>query len=144
MYSMTNIVGFEPLFDQTLSILFQQLDKRFVETKSVFDLCSWLQYYAYDVMGSLTFSKQYGFLKEGKDVNGILCAVERFMDISAPVRAIPPSPAVILPKQYQREYRWAKYLGWIDFCSKIPSRQVSRKLPDLQFLNWSTIISQNE
>lgn len=85
LYSMTNVLRDEPAVDKTLDVLFQQLDQRFVGLDKVFDLGSWLQYFAFDVMGTLTFSKRYSFLEEGKDVHGVLDAIWKFMKTAAPV-----------------------------------------------------------
>jgi hypothetical protein len=82
---MTNVISLESTVDQVLEILFQQLDARFAETGHVCDLGSWLQFFAFDMMATLTFSKRYGFLEEGRDVNGILNAVGTFMKKAAPV-----------------------------------------------------------
>lgn len=88
---MTNVTTFEPIVDEVLDVLFQQVDARFAKTGIVCDLGSWLQYFAFDLMGSLTFSKRYGFIEEGRDVNGILGAVGKFMKTAAPVRKPPRS-----------------------------------------------------
>ncbi|KAF4156803.1 hypothetical protein CNMCM6069_006325 [Aspergillus lentulus] len=89
LYSMTNVISLESTVDQVLEILFQQLDARFAETGHVCDLGSWLQFFAFDTMATLTFSKRYGFLEEGRDVNGILNAVGTFMKKAAPIGQIP-------------------------------------------------------
>lgn len=40
---------------------------------------------AFDVIGELTFSKPLGFLEEGRDVDGIIAALEKMLDYSAVV-----------------------------------------------------------
>jgi hypothetical protein len=85
LYSLSNAVTFESFVDEVLGILFQQLDKRHVETQEPFDLADWLQYFAFDVMGTMTFSSRYGFLETGKDVDGMLAAIWRFMLTVGPV-----------------------------------------------------------
>ncbi|GIC91338.1 uncharacterized protein Aud_007781 [Aspergillus udagawae] len=89
LYSMTSIVGSEPLVDQTLEILFRQLDLRFGATGRSLDLAEWLQFFAFDVMGMLSFSKRHGFLEQGRDVRGILGGIWAFMKTVAPVGQIP-------------------------------------------------------
>lgn len=93
MYSLTNVVTFEPFVEEVLAILFQQLDERFVKTGATFDLGDWLQYFAFDVMGTMTFSKRYGFLETGTDVNGMLGAIWNFMLTIAPVSIIKAPPS---------------------------------------------------
>ena len=89
LYSLTNVVTFEPFVEEVLAILFRELDKRFVKTQATFALGDWLQYFAFDVMGTMTFSKRYGFLETGTDVNGMLGAIWEFMLTIAPVRPRP-------------------------------------------------------
>jgi hypothetical protein len=68
-----------------LDMLFDQLDNRFVKSQKTFDLADWVGYFAWEVMGLMTFSKTYGFLETGTDVNGLLKAVWDFMLTIAPV-----------------------------------------------------------
>lgn len=75
----------EPLVDTVLECIRSQLDERFAGTEQVFDMGNWLQYFAFDVMGSITFSKRYGFLDQGRDVNGMLGTIVDFMRAAAPV-----------------------------------------------------------
>jgi hypothetical protein len=82
---MTSIVGSEPLIDQTLEILFRQLDQRFGATGRSLDIAEWLQFFAFDVMGMLSFSERHGFLEQGRDVRGILGGTWSFMKTVAPV-----------------------------------------------------------
>lgn len=85
LYSLSNVITFEPFVDEVLGVLFKQLDERFVEPQATFDLGDWLQYFAFDVMGTMTFSKRYGFLETGADVNGLLRAIWDFMLTIGPV-----------------------------------------------------------
>jgi hypothetical protein len=88
LFSLSNVVQFESLVEEVLECLSQQFDKRFVETGETFDMCEWLQFFAFDVMGTMSFSKRYGFLEEGHDVNGMLDAIFQFMKTAAPVRVL--------------------------------------------------------
>ncbi|KAL9634238.1 MAG: hypothetical protein Q9164_004215 [Protoblastenia rupestris] len=89
LFSMSNVVTLECFVDEVLTVMIRQLDARYVQTQETFDLGSWLQYFAFDVMGTLTFSKRYGFLEHGKDVNGMLEAIWACMETTAPVTQIP-------------------------------------------------------
>jgi hypothetical protein len=89
LYSLSNVKTFEPFVDEVLGVFFKQLDDRFVETGETLDLAHWLQYFAFDVMGTMTFSRRYGFLESGKDVNGLLDAIWSFMLTIGPVRPPP-------------------------------------------------------
>lgn len=86
LFSITNTTSFEPLVDQVLQCIRDRLEERFTATQQIVDMGQWLQFFAFDVMGTMTFSKRYGFLDEGRDVNGMLGTIVDFMRTSAPVR----------------------------------------------------------
>ena len=67
---MTNLVEFEPYVDTTITFFLGQLEK--LQDGRVCDMGKWLQYFAFDVMGEITFSKRLGFLDEARDVEGII------------------------------------------------------------------------
>lgn len=85
LFSISNIITYEPLVDTVLDVTCKALDDRFAKTGKVFDLTDWLQYYAFDVMGTLTFSKRYGFLEQGRDIDGMLLSIWNYMRSVAPV-----------------------------------------------------------
>ncbi|KAL4976234.1 cytochrome P450 [Aspergillus desertorum] len=89
LYSMSRVLPLEVFVDRTMDVLVRQLDERFAGAGEIFDLASWLQFFAFDVMGTLTFSKRYGFLEKGTDVHGMLDTIWRFLKDSAPFTQIP-------------------------------------------------------
>lgn len=74
-YSLSTLKEFEPLLDSTTAVFLSRLDELFAETGDVCDLGKWLQWYAFDVIGELTFSKRLGFLEKAQDVEGIIASV---------------------------------------------------------------------
>ncbi|KAK4140133.1 cytochrome P450 [Dichotomopilus funicola] len=89
IFSLSNVLTFEKYVDQILDLLFTQLDQRFVGRETPFDLGEWLQFFAFEVMGTMTFSRQYGFLEKGCDGNGLLGAIWNYMKTAAPITQIP-------------------------------------------------------
>lgn len=77
---MSTLVGFEPPIDNTTTVFLKELKERFADNSGVCDLGSWLQYYAFDVIGELTFSKRLGFLERGIDVDRIIGNLEKFLN----------------------------------------------------------------
>ncbi|KAJ5690937.1 cytochrome P450 [Penicillium malachiteum] len=88
LFSLSNVVNFEGLVEEVLLCLSEQLDRRFVDTGDEIDLGEWLQYFAFDVMGTMSFSRRYGFLEQGHDVKGMLEAIFNFMKTAAPMTQI--------------------------------------------------------
>ncbi|KAL2813217.1 cytochrome P450 [Aspergillus cavernicola] len=89
LYSLTNVVTLEPFVNLALQMLKNGLDKRFVDADKEFDLGDWLQYFAFETMGTMTFSRQYGLLRTGDDCNGMMRAIWEFMLRIAPMTQIP-------------------------------------------------------
>ncbi|KAF6218600.1 hypothetical protein HO133_005951 [Letharia lupina] len=89
IYTMSNLMSFEPYVDTTISFFFAQLDKRFAQTGDICNLGTWLQMFAFDVMGELTFSKRLGFLERAEDVDGIMESIWHYFQKTTPVTQIP-------------------------------------------------------
>lgn len=86
LFSVTNVSVFEPHIDDLLRVTEEQLEKRYAKNGEAFDLGNWCQYFAFDVMGTMTFSKRYGFLDQAEDVNNMIGSIHTFMKTVAPVR----------------------------------------------------------
>lgn len=71
---MSTLVNFEPLVDSATVAFLEQLKERFAGNENGMPICDfgvWLQYYAFDVIGELTYSKRLGFVDQGMDVDHI-------------------------------------------------------------------------
>lgn len=87
---MSTLVQFEPLVDSTTIEFLKQLSQRFVDRSDDSGICdfgTWLQYYAFDVIGELTYSKRLGFVDGGVDVDNIIGSLEWFLGYAAVVSA---------------------------------------------------------
>jgi hypothetical protein len=85
---MTNVGTFEHLVDKAILVFLKQLRTRFVSTGATCDLGEWLEFLAFDVMGEMTFSRRFGFLDSGIDVNGIATNNKLYFDKTSPVTQI--------------------------------------------------------
>jgi hypothetical protein len=74
-YSLSTMVEYEGLVDSTIALLLSRLDTQYADTGDVLDLGLWLQFFAFDVIGELTFSKRLGFLAHGCDVENIIRSI---------------------------------------------------------------------
>ena len=79
---MSTLVEFEPFVDSATELFLSRLEELYVSSDSgkpavVCNLGKWLQYYAFDVIGELTFSKRFGFLDQGDDVGGIISSFRK-------------------------------------------------------------------
>lgn len=88
IFSLSSIIAYERFVDEVTELLLQQLDQRFVVSHETFDLGDWLEFFAFDVMGTMTFSKRYGFLENGKDDKMLMEAIWNSLTSNASVSPI--------------------------------------------------------
>jgi hypothetical protein len=86
---MSTLIQYEPFVDSTTELFLSQTDKLYAETGAGCDFSRWLQFYAFDVIGEMTYSKRHGFLEENKDIDGIIKYLGGLFDYVAPVRLTP-------------------------------------------------------
>ncbi|KAI5803033.1 putative cytochrome P450 oxidoreductase [Geopyxis carbonaria] len=94
-YNMASLLEMEPAVDSCTEIFLSKMSEYAKAGKSV-DLGAWLQYYAFDVVGEVTFSKKLGFLEQGGDVEGMMLAIEGMLDYAANVGQMPEWHNVLL------------------------------------------------
>ena len=71
-FSGSSIVDLEPLVDPVIERWIEQTKKIYVETGRVCDIGLWMQFFAFDVVTNLTYSKTHGFVDRHEDVDGIV------------------------------------------------------------------------
>lgn len=72
LYSVTNLLTLEHLMTSTMQHFFARLDELFADKNVEFDLFIWIQFFMFDVLGMVTFSRELGCLEKGDDVNGLI------------------------------------------------------------------------
>lgn len=87
IYSMSNVVEFEPYVDTTIEFFLKRVDEVQARKGGV-DLGTWLQWFAFDVMGELTFSKRLGFLDRAEDIEGIMASIWTVFEYACWVSAV--------------------------------------------------------
>lgn len=109
-FSMTAMVQYEPMVNETTEIFLDQTEKLFtsdrgdnynrrnnsnspedpdVDQTAVCNFARWLQFFAFDVIGSITYSKRHGFIEKNEDIDGIISQLARIFDYSGPVGQMP-------------------------------------------------------
>lgn len=92
LYKTTNLLRFEALVDGTITTFCKRLDEEFVNGPNEQQICridEWLLFFAWDVIGQLTFKKPMGFIEKGSDYSGLLETSEKALDYFAVVGQIP-------------------------------------------------------
>ena len=91
LYSVTNLLRFETLMTSTVKYLFVRLDELFADKGVDLDLFDWVQFFMFDVLGEVTFSRGLGCLEKGSDVQDVIQDIWLYFKKIAPVRAYPES-----------------------------------------------------
>lgn len=84
-FSMSALVQYEPLVDEVTEVFLNQTEKLFVKPNKVCDFARWLQFYAFDVIGQITYSKRHGFIDRAEDVDGMVQYLGNLFSYVAPV-----------------------------------------------------------
>ena len=74
-FSMSTLISYEPLIDSTTNAFLAKTRTLFCDTNQTCDFARWLQFYAFDVVGEVTFSKRLGFVEQNRDVDGIVRSI---------------------------------------------------------------------
>lgn len=88
-FAMSSLVQYEPMVNETLELFLDQTARLYAKTGRVCNFARWLQFYAFDVIGSITYSKRHGFIERNEDVDGIIKQLARIFDYSGPVGQMP-------------------------------------------------------
>ncbi|XTI82185.1 cytochrome P450 [Cenococcum geophilum] len=70
-YALSSLLDYEVQVDEMLDKLLEKIEKITSGNKQM-DIARWLFYYAYDVVGYLSFGSPIGFLDSGKDVYSLI------------------------------------------------------------------------
>ncbi len=110
MYGMSKVVSFEPQVNSTMEYFFERLDHLFADKNKVCDFAFWLQAFAFDVIGEITFSKRIGFLEKGKDIQGIMGSIWKYFTAASPVSFHPVADPLIIILFYSCNITCIKFL----------------------------------
>lgn len=78
MYSMSSLLHYEQFADDVQTV-FQQRLSEMADTRIAADMHHWLQCYAFDVIGCITYGRRFGFLDEGKDIYRCIASLNSLM-----------------------------------------------------------------
>ncbi|KAE8150476.1 cytochrome P450 [Aspergillus avenaceus] len=88
LYAMSTVVGYEEFVDRCNGQFAAKL-REFAATRTAFDVTTWMQHYAYDVIGEITFGKSFGIIERGHDTDNILHSVDEVLAYGARMGVFP-------------------------------------------------------
>lgn len=111
-FSMTSIKSLEPFADDCSEIFIRAMHD--LEGQPI-NLGVWLQWYAFDVIGGITFQRRFGFMEERRDIEGMIDGIENVLFYAAVIGQVP---------------EWHPYLVGSLYLMKFLAWQTVVKVPD--------------
>ncbi|KAI2610114.1 cytochrome P450 [Hypoxylon fragiforme] len=110
-FAMSALVQYEPFVDNTTKIFLERTEELFADNPKGCDFTQWLQFYAFDVIGEITYSKRHGFIEKNEDIDGIVGYLGNLFLYVAPIGQIPWLDLIFLKNPiYLKLSQW----GFID------------------------------
>ena len=92
-YSMAAVNELDAFVQRPVDRLLQRFDDFALSGQSM-NLADWLQWFAFDVIGEVSFSKQFGFLDAGEDVGKTLKAIDETLWSGIVIAELPELDAI--------------------------------------------------
>ncbi|KEF62905.1 uncharacterized protein A1O9_00879 [Exophiala aquamarina CBS 119918] len=71
LYSMTSVVSYEEPVDKMTSVCLRKM-REFADAGQLVSIPNFMQYYAFDVIGMITFDQSFGMMEHGGDTTGMI------------------------------------------------------------------------
>ncbi|CCC06644.1 hypothetical protein SMACR_00669 [Sordaria macrospora] len=132
-FAMSALVQYEPFVDNTTKLFLKQTENLYVEGGAkACDFTRWLQFYAFDVIGEITYSKRHGFIEHNEDIDGIVSYLTKLFNYVAPIGQIPLLDRLFLKNPlYLKLSQWGLLNGTMPVAAFARARMAER-LPELQ------------
>jgi cytochrome P450 len=119
MYAMSSLVFYEPFVDKVNGEFMAALADH-AQHGRVFDLFTWMQFYAFDVIGEITLGRSFGLIEAGHDKDGLLHAIH--------VAAVSYGSMVGLVPEIHPWYLWFQSVIPIESHWRVMQRVVKREI----------------
>ena len=125
-FSMSTLVVLEPMTNECIRVFMR---KMYEHQGEPIDFGVWLQWYAFDVITSLTFSNSMGFMEREEDVSGIINALDQRHVYTATIGEAPWLHKLLLGGSFSWVLEMMPYFeafGASRHVTAFASRQVER------------------
>ncbi|KAH7377446.1 putative P450 monooxygenase [Cadophora sp. MPI-SDFR-AT-0126] len=119
MYAMSSLVSYEPFVDKVNGEFMGALADHAQHGRPI-DLFTWMQFYAFDVIGEITLGRSFGLVEAGYDKDGLLHAVH--------VGSITYGSMVGLVPSLHSWYLWFQKVFPVESHWKVSQRVIVREI----------------
>ncbi|KAK0636793.1 cytochrome P450 [Bombardia bombarda] len=88
-YSMAAMQQLSPFINDTIELLARKMEEHISANAGVFNLGDYLHYFAFDVLGEVAFSRSFGFLAQGRDVDNAIKTIDNSQTYNGLVGQVP-------------------------------------------------------
>lgn len=135
-YSMAAMQQLSPFIDDTIELLVRKIDEHIAQHKGVFDLGDYLHYFAFDVLGEVAFSRSFGFLAQGRDVDNAIKTIDKSQTYNGIVGQVPE-----LDHLLRRNPLW-RSIPWLSTKNALITRMALEEMGRRQPFNKDTAVLQ--
>ncbi|KAJ9132171.1 Cytochrome p450 [Pleurostoma richardsiae] len=130
-FAMSALVQYEPFVDNTTKLFLEQTERLYVGNPEGCNFTRWLQFYAFDVIGEITYSKRHGFIEKNEDIDGIVAYLSSLFNYVAPIGQIPILDRLLLKNPiYLKLSEW----GILDATfpvARFAGARMAERLPEI-------------
>ncbi|KIX08598.1 uncharacterized protein Z518_03254 [Rhinocladiella mackenziei CBS 650.93] len=120
-YSLASMQQSTPRIEETERLLMSKLDE-FADGSKICDLGDWLHFFAFDVLGEVAFSKKFGFLEAGIDVDRAIKTIDNSQWYNGIIGQVP-----WLDHIFRRNPLW-NYIPWMATKNALVTRTALAQL----------------
>lgn len=130
-FAMSALVQYEPFVDNTTKLFLNQTEKLWAGNSQGCDMGRWMQFYAFDVIGEITYSKRHGFVERNEDIDGIIAYLTWLFNYVAPIGQMPWLDLLFLKNPiYLKLSQW----GFVDATfpvARFARERMAERIPTL-------------
>ncbi|OKP06708.1 Pisatin demethylase [Penicillium subrubescens] len=88
LYTMSTMVSYENAVDKLNEVCIRKIHQ-FAEERRLIDIPHWMQYYAFDVIGEITFNESFKMMENEGDTTGMISGIREANDFLAYAGVVP-------------------------------------------------------
>ena len=125
-YSINAVVELDEYVQRPVDLLLSKMDE-YTNTGRSMNFSDWMQWFAFDVMGEVSFSKQFGFLKQSTDIDNTLQSIDTFLWSGIVIAEIPELYDISQNKWFRRIPIVGSYGTKLNYLIQVSHQNFSRQ-----------------